>query len=157
MPPRLTARTCGDYALSHSTNGPSPGAYSGQLKGTTVTRREIVVLEDDLDRTLTADETIPFAFDGFAYEVDLTTEHAKEMRAAIEKYRAVARRIGRISGTRVTTPPPAGHRGPAASPDREQNRAIRDWALRTKGEGAVSNRGRIPQEIVDEYNASAGR
>jgi hypothetical protein len=45
-------------------------------------------------------------------------------------------------------------RGSAAA-DREQNKAIRAWAKR-KGK-PISDRGRIPQEIVDEYNADAGR
>ncbi len=43
----------------------------------------------------------------------------------------------------------------SAAADREQNKAIRTWAKR-KGRN-ISDRGRIPQEIVDEYNADAGR
>jgi hypothetical protein len=39
--------------------------------------------------------------------------------------------------------------------DRDQNRAIREWA-QSKGI-QVSDRGRIKQEIVDRYNAEAGR
>jgi hypothetical protein len=45
-------------------------------------------------------------------------------------------------------------RGSAAA-DREQNKAIRSWAKR-KGKN-ISGRGRIPQGIVDEYHAAAGR
>jgi hypothetical protein len=40
------------------------------------------------------------------------------------------------------------------SVDREQNKAIRDWA-RKQGR-QVSDRGRIPEEIVAEYHARAG-
>ena len=39
--------------------------------------------------------------------------------------------------------------------DRDQNRAIREWA-QSKGI-QVSDRGRIKQEIVDRFNAEAGR
>jgi formamidopyrimidine-DNA glycosylase len=39
--------------------------------------------------------------------------------------------------------------------DRDQNRAIREWA-QAKGLD-VSDRGRIKQEIIDRYNAEAGR
>ena len=39
--------------------------------------------------------------------------------------------------------------------DREQNRAIREWA-RAQGK-KISDRGRIPEDIVAEYHASAGR
>ena len=42
-----------------------------------------------------------------------------------------------------------------ASADRDQNKAIRAWAKR-KGKN-ISGRGRIPQGIVDEYHAAAGR
>ncbi|MEU0765389.1 histone-like nucleoid-structuring protein Lsr2, partial [Streptomyces microflavus] len=39
--------------------------------------------------------------------------------------------------------------------DREQNQAIRDWAK--KAGKSISDRGRIPQEVVNEYHAQAGR
>jgi hypothetical protein len=39
--------------------------------------------------------------------------------------------------------------------DRDQNRAIREWA-QAKGID-VSDRGRIKQDIVDRYHAEAGR
>ncbi|GAA1814775.1 hypothetical protein HC028_09090 [Planosporangium flavigriseum] len=43
----------------------------------------------------------------------------------------------------------------AALVDRYQSRAIREWA---QGKGiVVSDRGRIKQEIVDRYQAEAGR
>jgi hypothetical protein len=63
------------------------------------------------------------------------------------------RRVGRggvVVGGRAST----RARGSAAA-DREQNKAIRAWAKR-KGK-SISDRGRIPQEIVDEYHADAGR
>ena len=42
-----------------------------------------------------------------------------------------------------------------ATADREQNKAIRAWAKKAGKD--ISDRGRIPQEIVDEYHAKAGR
>ena len=45
-------------------------------------------------------------------------------------------------------------RGGAAA-DREQNKAIRAWAKKAGKD--ISDRGRIPQEIVDQYHAKAGR
>ena len=38
-----------------------------------------------------------------------------------------------------------------ATADREQNKAIRDWAKKAGKD--ISDRGRIPQEIVDEFHA----
>jgi hypothetical protein len=44
---------------------------------------------------------------------------------------------------------------PTRGADREQNKAIREWAARNGKD--ISARGRIPQEVVDEYHAKAGR
>lgn len=112
-------------------------------------RREIVVLEDDLDGGK-ADETLKFGLDGVAYEIDLSKENAATMREALAPYVAGARKSSRggvVVGGRSA-------RGSAAA-DREQNKAIRAWAKR-KGK-SISGRGRIPQSIVDEYHAAAGR
>jgi hypothetical protein len=117
-----------------------------------VARREIVVLEDDLDGG-NADETVKFGLDGTSYEIDLSQANAAKLREAVAIYVAGARkatRSGVVTGTRVA--PRA--RG-AATADRDQNKAVRAWAKR-KGRN-ISERGRIPQSIVDEYNAAAGR
>ncbi len=110
-------------------------------------RREIVVLEDDLDGGK-ADETVKFALDGVQYD-----KNAQKLRGAFADFVAHGRKVGRggvVVGGRAAT----RARGGAAA-DREQNKAIRAWAKR-KGRN-ISDRGRIPQEIVDEYNADAGR
>lgn len=112
-------------------------------------RREIVVYTDDLDGSEGA-ETVKFGLDGVQYEIDLAEKNATRLREALEPFIAVARRTGRggvVVGGRAA-------RGRGAV-DREQNKAIRAWAKR---EGKkISDRGRIPQEIVDEYHARAGR
>lgn len=114
-------------------------------------RRELVVLEDDLDGGDAA-ETVKFALDGTYYEIDLNKKNAKKLRDSLASYVAAGRRVGRGGVTargRV-----ARGRG-ASAIDREQNKAIREWARKAKK--AVADRGRIPQEIVDEYHAKAGR
>lgn len=120
------------------------------LEGPLVARREIVVLEDDLDGGK-ADETVKFGLDGTTYEIDLSKDNAAKMRDVLSTYVAVARRSSR--GGVVVGGRSAGRGGAAA--DREQNKAIRTWAKR-KGKD-ISGRGRIPQGIVDEYHAAAGR
>ncbi|MCD0442475.1 MULTISPECIES: histone-like nucleoid-structuring protein Lsr2 [Glycomyces] len=110
-----------------------------------------VILIDDIDGSK-AEETVKFAIDGQAYEIDLSASHAKELRDALEKFQEAGTRLGRYS---LGAP-----RGPvrgAAAPrrqtvDREQNKAIREWAERNGKR--VSPRGRIPQAIVEEYNAA---
>ena len=48
-------------------------------------------LVDDLDGN-TAEETVPFGVDGATYEIDLSMDHAAELRAALERYVAAGRR-----------------------------------------------------------------
>ncbi len=112
-------------------------------------------LIDDLDGSR-ADETVTFGLDGSTFEIDLSAKHAKELRASLDRYLLNARRV------RHTRTPAAGHRGqPVAGgaartrPDGLQSQAIRQWAQR-KGLG-VSTRGRIPQSVIDRYQAEAGR
>src|SRR2546429_6700206 len=111
--------------------------------------RPEVTLIDDLDGNA-ADETVAFALDGMSYEIDLSTKHAEALRKAMASYVTHARRLGR-SGPIVTRPRGTG---PARS-DREQNRAIRNWA---KKEGIeLAERGRIPGNIVKQFEERAGR
>jgi hypothetical protein len=116
-------------------------------------RRTIQVLTDDIDGG-EAEETVKFGLDGVQYEIDLSKKNASKMRDVLSQFVAAGRRVGRgglVVGGRAAT---ARSRGGAAA-DREQNRAIREWA---QGKGIqVSDRGRIKQDIVDRYHAEAGR
>ena len=116
-------------------------------------RRTIQVLTDDLDGG-EAEETVKFGLDGVQYEIDLSSNNAAKIRDILAPYVGAGRKIGRggvVPGGRAAT---ARVRGGAAA-DRDQNRAIREWA-QAKGI-KVSDRGRIKQEIVDRYHAEAGR
>jgi hypothetical protein len=116
-----------------------------------VAKQIIHKLVDDLDGG-DADETVKFSLDGVQYEIDLSTKNATKLRELFAPYVAAGTRVGR--GGVVVGGRAARGRG-SATADREQNRAIRAWA---KKEGKdISDRGRIPQEIVDEYHAKAGR
>ena len=107
-----------------------------------------VRLIDDLDGK-EANETISFGLDGSNYEIDLSSKNADKLRGAFATYIGVARKAGR-------TPAKARRGrsgGGSAAADREQNQAIREWA---KKQGLkVSERGRIPAEIVEKYHAGA--
>ena len=61
-------------------------------------QRVETVLLDDLDGVNLADETIRFGIDGAAYEIDLTAEHAAELRSVLNAYVGAARRL---SGRRL--------------------------------------------------------
>src|SRR5437763_16419763 len=113
-------------------------------------RKVQVILSDDLDENLPADETVSFALDGVNYEIDLAEKNAKELRDAFSRYVQAARKVGR-GGTRAS----GGGRSRATGGgrmDREQAGAIRDWAR--KNGHAVSDRGPIPSSVVEAYEAA---
>ncbi len=108
-----------------------------------------VTLVDDLDGS-EAEETVEFGLDGANYQIDLSEENAERLREALAEYVDHARRSG---GRKRTGARPAGRPARPASADREQNQAIRAWA-RKQGM-KVSDRGRIPSEVIDAYNSQA--
>lgn len=107
-------------------------------------QKVLVSLVDDLDGS-EADETIEFGLDGISYQIDLSAKNAQGLRESLAQYVDHARR----SGGRKRSPRAAGT-GKSATVDREQNQAIRAWAR--KSGYAVSDRGRIPTEVVEAYH-----
>jgi hypothetical protein len=102
-----------------------------------------VSLVDDLSGSQ-ADETVLFALDGKAYEIDLSSANADKLRDELADFVGAARRAGRGSRSSGGTAPAR-----AASVDREQNQAIREWA-RQRGM-KVSDRGRIPADVAEAH------
>jgi hypothetical protein len=113
-------------------------------------RKVQVILSDDLDENLPADETVSFSLDGTSYEIDLAEKNAKELRDVFSRYVSAARKVGR--GSRSSGGGGGRGRGTGGRMDREQAGAIRDWAR--KNGHAVSDRGRIPASVVDAYEAA---
>ena len=119
-------------------------------------RKVQVILSDDLDDSIAADETVSFALDGTTYEIDLSDKNAAEMRDVFAKYVDAARKVsGR--GNRASGAGRSKATGGAAGTgggrmDREQAGAIRDWARKNGHE--VSDRGRIPGSVVEAYEAA---
>ncbi len=102
-----------------------------------------VTLEDDIDGGK-ADETVTFSLDGVSYEIDLSKKNADKLRNAFAPYVGAARRMTGRSASRRGR---AGARGA-----RNEAGAIREWA---KEQGLkVSDRGRIPADIVEQYRAA---
>ncbi len=104
-----------------------------------------VSLIDDLDGGQ-ADETVDFAFEGRSYEIDLSSGNIDKLRDALAPFVAAGRKAGRRRAAAAN----AGGGVRRASVDREQNQAIREWA-RKRGM-KVSDRGRIPAEVLDAYH-----
>lgn len=107
---------------------------------------------DDLDGSEAAG-TVLFGLDGRSYEIDLSEDNAARLRDALASYVAAARRSGG-SGRRGRTAPRDTADAPAAPsrPSREATAAIRAWA-RENGHD-VSERGRIPNSVVQAYEAA---
>src|ERR1043165_9756688 len=72
----------------------APEGGRGEM-GSGMARKVQVILSDDLDENLTADETVSFALDGTNYEIDLADKNAKEMRDVFSRYVSAARKVGR--------------------------------------------------------------
>ncbi|MDO5729510.1 MAG: Lsr2 family protein [Actinomycetaceae bacterium] len=99
-------------------------------------RKTQVILMDDISGEL-ADETVVFGLDGVEYSIDLTKEHAAELRGSLEKWVANAVRIGgrRKAGT--------------GSTGKTEAQMIREWAEKKGYE--LSRRGRIPSDVREAY------
>jgi hypothetical protein len=119
-------------------------------EGRRVAKETITRLIDDLDGG-EAQETVTFGLDGHLYEIDLSAKNATKLRNALSAFVESGSRVGRSTATGGR----AGRGRSTASAEREQNQAIRAWAIR-KGI-AVAPRGRIKQEVVEQYQRTAGR
>ena len=115
-------------------------------------RKVQVILSDDLDENLPADETVSFSLDGTSYEIDLAEKNAQEMRDVFSRYVSAARKVGRGGRSSSGGTGTGRGRGTGGRMDREQAGAIREWAR--KNGHAVSDRGRIPGSVVDAYEAA---
>jgi hypothetical protein len=102
---------------------------------------------DDLDGS-DAEGTVRFGLDGAEYEIDLSSEHAQELRDALARYVGVARRVG--GGARR---PARG--GRKASSSGLNTTEVREWA---KAQGIeVKDRGRVPAELVVKFRTATGQ
>jgi len=88
-------------------------------------------------------ETVKFALDNAAFEIDLNDKNAKEFRRLLGPYVQAARVAGRSTRARSTG---------GAKNSKEELDAARTW-LRTNGH-EVSDRGRIAGSLMELYQAS---
>jgi hypothetical protein len=107
-------------------------------------QKTVVTMVCDLphDGEITGEETVSFSVDGTAYEIDVCSAHAKELHHGFSGYIEHARKVS--GGAR--------RRKARSGPGRERSSEIRQWA-RERGD-KVSERGRIPASIIQEYEAT---
>lgn len=97
--------------------------------GRVMVQRIVTALVDDLSGEPAA-ETVQFGLDGRHYEIDLTKDHAKQLRAELRPHVRAAR--------------------PVAPPSPKQEAAlIRAWARENGYE--VADRGRIHRDVLEAY------
>ena len=100
--------------------------------------RTQVIMVDDLDGGDIAGsgKTVSFGHAGNSYEIDLSEGNARQLQDALAPYIAAGRRVTNRRG----------------ADDGVELHIIRTWA---KDRGIkVSERGRVSQEVVDEYRAA---
>jgi hypothetical protein len=102
---------------------------------------------DDLDGS-EADGTVRFELDGTEYEIDLNAKHAQQLRDALARYVAAARR----TGVGARQPARSRRKATASAPNTTE---VREWA-KTQGID-VKDRGRIPAELVVKFKAATGQ
>ena len=107
-------------------------------------QRVNVVLVDDLDGK-DADETVSFGLDGSNYEIDLSREHAQELRDSLERYIKAGRKAGG-SGRRGKGRRSGGSSSGTSAAD------IRAWARENGFD--VPDRGRVSAEVREAYAAA---
>ena len=105
-----------------------------------------LVLSDDLDyatdgRRVPADETVVLSIDGKHRELDLTAEHARDLRELLEPYI----KAGHLPGNEPPMTDPTGNRVKKPTPEliksRQEMKKIRDWA---DAQGMRSEDGKRP-------------
>ncbi|KUP95929.1 histone-like nucleoid-structuring protein Lsr2 [Thermobifida cellulosilytica] len=106
-----------------------------------------VLLVDDLDGS-EAEETVSFGLDGSSYEIDLSSSNAKRLREELAPFIEAARKVPAKRG--AAKGKAKGKQRTVLS--RERSAQIRAWAQQ-QGK-PISERGRIPKSIVDEYEAA---
>ena len=102
---------------------------------------------DDLDSS-TAGGTVRFGLDGTEYEIDLNTDHARQLRDALAAYVRAGRRAS--GGFRL--PARGARRAPGSGLNTTE---VREWA---KAQGIeVKDRGRVPAELVVKFKSATGQ
>lgn len=109
-------------------------------------QKYLVQLIDDLSQEPIEDgagESVAFGVDGVSYAIDLSESHAGEFRALLEPYVSAARKADRASAPARTA---------KSSAPKQDLKAVRGWAAANGY--TVSDRGRVPGEVMQAYEAA---
>jgi hypothetical protein len=108
-----------------------------------------MLLIDDIDGS-DADSTVTIALNGVAFEVDLSEKNIDKLNDLLAPYFEAGRQVSGRRGPATSSAPAKSTRSRSAV----DNGAIRAWA---KEQGIeVSERGRISNDVIEQYNAAQG-
>lgn len=111
-----------------------------------------IMLIDDIDGT-DAQESITYTLDGQDYEIDLSEANAKKFRSALAPFLEKSRTVE--SQPIITVTRPTTRRRSSGGSTRDDIAEVRAWA-EAKGI-TVAPRGRIKQEVYEQYDAEHGK
>ncbi|WP_030154490.1 Lsr2 family protein, partial [Glycomyces sp. NRRL B-16210] len=109
-------------------------------------KKTLVLLTDDIDGGEAA-ETVEFGIDGQLYSIDLSADHAEELRDRLTAYREFGTKLGRYQQRSASPAPRTPDRG-----DKERNSDIRRWA--EQNDLPVKARGKISDALIAQYDAA---
>lgn len=95
----------------------------------------------------TSGDSVRFGWDGGFFETDLCDKHAEELGSLMERMVRTARRLGAPATSKTPTAPRTRERRPSVS-----TKDVRAWAAKKGIE--VSERGRLPESIIEQYLAA---
>lgn len=107
-------------------------------------QRVQILYTDDIDGS-DAEGSVTFGLDGATYEIDLSGTNATKLRESLAPYVAHARKVSAAAKTKDRST--AAKRTDGPSPGE-----VREWAAKQGIE--VSNRGRIPNDLMVKFQAA---
>jgi hypothetical protein len=116
--------------------------------------RTVVLLECDLDGE-EATTKHEFSYNGSDYHIDLCEKHSAEFESVMDAFAEKARRIGGRRRAPSRTASTNGSSKAHANAQVVDNATIRMWAQ--KNGYQLGDRGRIPQDIRNAYDARGGK
>lgn len=111
-----------------------------------------IVLVDDLDGTELGDNAVTtrFSLNGAQYEIDLNESNRQKLADALAPFIAAGRRASSGAGAARSASPKKRSGGAKSNTS-----AIREWA--NANGHPVGDRGRIPANIIEAYEAATGK
>lgn len=108
-------------------------------------KKTIVTVVDDVDGAELGEDfqTVKFSIGSTDYEFDTSPENAEKFYNTLDEYVKVSRKLARNGKP---------YRRTNLGRSKTELQAIRKWAQ--ENGYTVSDRGRIPQEVQDAYNAA---